>query len=201
MRGPRYKFDVLFLCTANLCRSPMAEMLLRAQLESRLGQRSTAWHVGSAGLAAHTGPDMDPMARQTLLDRGIEPAPFQRRAVTGELLERADLILTAQVSHRSAAIRMVPTVAGNTFTIKQFAGLCRDLPLLTFATPAEAGRALLAAALLERGRNPVVAPSRLDLDDPYGQGWRKFRKCADTLEAAISMILAPIFPDPPGAGR
>ena len=186
------RFRVLFVCTANLCRSPMAQFLLIHRLQSVRPSGADQWQVHSAGTQARDG-SMHPSAEQVLSDRHITAGPFERTALRPELIAEADLVLTAGAAHRSAAIRMSPKASGYTFTIKQFGRLCADIPTGPAGmAPAQAGRWLLEQARSRRGHQGVVDARSEELPDPLGAGMRAFRRCAATIDHTVTSILAPI---------
>lgn len=81
---------VLLICTGNICRSPMAEGLLRERF-ARLGRVGAV--VESAGLAALVGYPADPIAVALLAERGIDISGHRARQLTPELVARFDLLL------------------------------------------------------------------------------------------------------------
>lgn len=95
----RTTFNILFLCTGNTCRSPLAEALARAELERR-GWKHV--RVASAGIAARDGEEASPHAVMVAERRGIPLAQHRSRALTPELLEWADLVLGMSASHLHA---------------------------------------------------------------------------------------------------
>lgn len=105
---------ILFVCTGNTCRSPMAEYLLRALLRER-GIRGI--RVSSAGLCAEPGLPMSDHAKKALALAGIRGGKFRSRPLTGELLEASNLILVMTRSHKNA----LPP-AKNIFTVGEFTG-------------------------------------------------------------------------------
>lgn len=89
-------FNILFVCTGNTCRSPLAEGIARAEL-ARRGWSSV--QVASAGLAARTG---DPASREAVVvaeRHGVDLAGHRSRPLTAELAEWADLILGMSPGH------------------------------------------------------------------------------------------------------
>ncbi|MCU1593365.1 MAG: protein tyrosine phosphatase, partial [Frankiales bacterium] len=72
-------FRILHVCTGNICRSPMAEQLMRRGLEERLGEGSTAFEVASAGTWGHEGAPMEPFALSTLGALGVDGSRFTAR--------------------------------------------------------------------------------------------------------------------------
>ncbi len=81
---------VLFVCTANVCRSPMAEAIFNALAEDR----SLPLRAESAGTAALRGEHTDAKAHEALAEVGIHGAGRRARQVDGAVLEEADLVLT-----------------------------------------------------------------------------------------------------------
>lgn len=95
-------FNILFVCTGNTCRSPMAEALAREDLERR-GWRHV--QVGSAGISAEPGTTATPEACAAVRRRGLELDAHSARLLTPELVEWADLILAMSPSHLRAVSR------------------------------------------------------------------------------------------------
>jgi protein-tyrosine phosphatase len=89
-------FNILFVCTGNTCRSPLAEVLACAELERR------GWHhvrIGSAGIAAHEGDAASEYAVEVARRRGLDIAEHRSRSLTPELVDWADLVLGMSPSH------------------------------------------------------------------------------------------------------
>ena len=74
---------IVFVCTGNTCRSPMAEYILRKKLKER---KLRGFKVNSAGIAAKKGDVINPKSAQTLAKYGVETATFKVSAVTDKLL-------------------------------------------------------------------------------------------------------------------
>ncbi len=102
---------ILFVCVGNICRSPTAEYLLRARLASE------DFEVTSAGLDAVVGRPMEATAAQLLLRHGIDGSAHFGRQLTGELMRRADLVLTMEKSHVATIGRKAPEVSGKVFLL------------------------------------------------------------------------------------
>lgn len=110
--------SVLFVCTGNTCRSPMAEALLRETLARR---GLTGFSVASAGLAAYPGDPATPEAVAVLGELGIDHSGHRSRSWTADLLSAHDLILTMERAHKDSILRRYPDAAGKVFTLKEFA--------------------------------------------------------------------------------
>ena len=96
-------FNVLFVCTGNTCRSPMAEAVAREELARR------GWahvRVGSAGVAAEVGEPASEPAAIVASRRGLDLGSHRSRPLTPELMEWADLVLVMSGSHAAAAARL-----------------------------------------------------------------------------------------------
>ncbi|MBA4156757.1 MAG: low molecular weight protein arginine phosphatase [Gemmatimonadetes bacterium] len=96
-------FNILFVCTGNTCRSPMAEAAARLQLERR------GWEhvqVASAGIAADAGDGASVHAVRVAASRGLPLDRHRSRRLTPALLSHADLVLGMSTSHVAAVERM-----------------------------------------------------------------------------------------------
>ncbi len=85
---------VLFVCTGNTCRSPMAEALFRKMADGEPGLT-----ISSAGLSASPGQPASRDAVQTLVAEGIDLSRFRSRPVTEELLENATHVFAMTRDH------------------------------------------------------------------------------------------------------
>ncbi|MCW2614387.1 MAG: Tyrosine phosphatase, partial [Frankiales bacterium] len=112
-------FRVLHVCTGNICRSPMAERLMRAGLAERLGADADRFVVESAGTWGHSGSPMEAHAHTTLASYGVDGADFRARELVAEHVAGADLVLGATREHRAAAVVLHPRAASRTFTLRE----------------------------------------------------------------------------------
>lgn len=110
-------YSILFVCTGNICRSPMAEGILRARLSPRAAEFAT---VGSAGVAAAPGLPASGNSIEACRRHGIDISGHRSRPVTGEDLEDADLILVMEEHHRDALLRWKRSAADKTFLVTQY---------------------------------------------------------------------------------
>ncbi|MEH0930429.1 arsenate reductase/protein-tyrosine-phosphatase family protein [Micromonospora sp. CPCC 205558] len=174
---------VLFVCHANLCRSPMAEYLARRLLADRPVE------VASAGTDAIDGLGMHPYAMEVATESGADPAAFRTRVLRPEYLVDATLVLTATRRQRSVCTSLAPGALHRTFTLRQFGRLAAAAE-----PPAELADdplgAAIAAAAQARGRLQPAAPDADDLRDPIGGTAADFRLCAEEIERSLRPLAA-----------
>ena len=171
-------FTVLFVCVGNICRSPLAERLLRARLQERLGDLSAAVIVESAGTRAVMGEPMDDLAAQELARLGLANDHFRAHRLTEQMTADADLVLTATKELRSRVLEDVPAALRRTFTIREFAALVEGVE-------AESTKSLVADAAQRRSSAQL---QDYDVPDPLGAGAAAHRVAADLIDASLEPI-------------
>lgn len=168
-------FKVLFVCIGNVCRSPVGERLLAARLPS------DRFLVGSAGVGAMVGYAMSKYASAELQGYGGDPKGFAARQLTPELIEDADLILTATRELRSQVLSESPGALRRTFTILEFAALAGMADASATGQAAEvvkwAGAHRSAAAAVEQ-----------DVPDPFRRGPEMHAAAAAAIHGAVQEI-------------
>ncbi|HMJ88682.1 MAG TPA: ribose 5-phosphate isomerase B [Candidatus Acidoferrum sp.] len=106
---------ILFVCTGNICRSPMAEGLFRYAVRG-LGD----YKVMSAGVGAVDGQPASEHGVRALREIGIDIARHRSRHLTGELVSQADYIFGMTHSHVDAITLLYPQAAEKTFLLREF---------------------------------------------------------------------------------
>src|SRR5256885_10561897 len=106
---------VLFICTGNVCRSPMAEGIFRQAVQSRGDYR-----VFSAGLGAMEGQPPSHYAVQAVRELGIDIAGQRSRMLTPELVQQADYIFGMTHSHIDTVMLLYPQAIEKTFLLREF---------------------------------------------------------------------------------
>ena len=113
------QFEILIVCHANICRSPMAERLARKSVAQRMGEYAAGFRVVSAGTHAWSNAAIHPFAAEVLSEHGADPTGFLSRRLTEALVRRAGLILTATRRQRSDCVALDPSAVRRTFTLLQ----------------------------------------------------------------------------------
>lgn len=108
---------ILFVCTANVCRSPMARTLFDALAEDR----GLVFETDSAGVAALEGSAMDPKARAALDEIGFYPPEHRARQVSGAMLAEADLVLVMSPRHVEDLRRFSEDPSGTVRVLSEYA--------------------------------------------------------------------------------
>jgi sulfate adenylyltransferase len=164
--------QVLFVCTANICRSPYMEITARNASADQPGVQFRS--AGTHGFRDHP---MDGVMAEALGRRGLESDEFTSRPLSAALIEQADLILTAEMSHRSFILDDHPGEFRKVFTLGQFAEAAANFDL--------AGRELVLAVGDRRG----TAEPRFDVHDPYGRGPEAAEACARQIDDLLRVVV------------
>ena len=187
-------FSILTVCSGNICRSPLAEQLLRVGLAS--------WpqiQVASAGTIGLTGQGMPPQAADLSRHFGGDPNAHVAQELTEQHVQTADLVFAMSREHRRAIVELVPRAIRYTFTIREFARLIADVTdddLVEAASlPLDdvVGRlsTLIALAASQRGAvAPLVSADDDDVVDPYRRSDEVYVESAQQLVPAVNAVTA-----------
>ncbi|MFT3877003.1 MAG: hypothetical protein QM708_11370 [Propioniciclava sp.] len=171
---------ILLVCTANVCRSPVAELILRQECEGR-GVRGVP--IASAGLRATQGTGIDRLMASLLAEEGIQSEGFRSHRLGREDVEAAGLILTATAAQRTEVVKASPRSLSKTFSMRE----------LVFLTGQHQGDGLEPVESVRqsalRARPYHSVPARdMDIDDPTGRSLRTYRSAYRLLRETMESV-------------
>jgi len=172
---PAGGFVILCICTANICRSPVAAAVLRGELAAATGD----FRVESAGVRGLDGSPMDARAAAALRRWRYPAGEFRARTITAAMCESADLVLTATRTQRSAVLEMAPRALRRTFTLLEFEHGAADLAGLPAAEGGPAG--LVANVFAARGTLDI---DDYDIADPFGRHADEYQRILGRVRVA-----------------
>jgi L-threonylcarbamoyladenylate synthase len=105
--------NILFLCTGNTCRSPMAAAIAR----HLLGATPIPTRIESAGVAAGNGAPMTAEARDALREMGVDPGPHRSHGVTREQIMDAEVVFAMTRAHMETARDIAPGAAPRIYLV------------------------------------------------------------------------------------
>ena len=205
-------FSILVVCTGNICRSPLAEQLLRV----RFAARGLDVTVTSAGTGAVAGSPMTPEAVALSMHYGGAPTPHRATQLTKTLVANADLVLTATRDHRHAVAKQHPRAARYTYTLAQFARLISGLPPTEPGVARRDPFALMPTDIATEGDDresfdplhrrlstlldevaarrgfalPPAHPEADDIEDPYRQSPEVYDRVGALVDSSVGTIAA-----------
>jgi protein-tyrosine-phosphatase len=172
--SPPYR--ILFVCTANICRSPAAENLARA----RFGETTAVFR--SAGFLG-SGQASPELLQQTLAEQGVDISHHRSYQLDDASLNAADVVLTMEGEHVQRA------------TLLNGGAFAKIMPLKEAADAIETsgwGQYPLAALLdrvsVERDPSSYLS-TRWDVDDPYGRKLRDYRSAVAELTELVDVVI------------
>lgn len=177
---------MLYVCTGNVCRSPVAERLFRSRAEPAAAAR-----VSSAGIRALVGEAIDRSSAAALAELGVDPAHHRARQFEPAMAAWADLVLTADVAQRDYVMSQVPAAFRRTFTMKEFARLARLL------SPGPAAEVIAQAASM-RGADGRLPDGVDDVPDPYRGTLERARVIAAQVSATVDAAIGALGLQPAG---
>lgn len=183
---------ILFVCTGNTCRSPMAEGLLRKLAK----ERGIQVEVRSAGVSAVPGTSISRHAAGILQDEGIQDRIVSSQ-LNGEAVAWADLILTLTGAHKRHLLQYFPDAVTKTHTLKEYVQTQESVnadirELDSLYADAELNLALGTepdAAAMQRMIEIRQRIPSFDISDPFGGSREDYELAAAEIRTALYGLL------------
>lgn len=118
---------ILFVCTGNACRSPMAQVIFRRLVSNDPSLKSSGIEVESAG----TGAGLDsatPEAIECMAEYGLNLNGHQPKSIDGHIVQWADLVLVMESRHKDIALSRFPQAEKKTHLLSEYVGESGDIP-------------------------------------------------------------------------
>jgi protein-tyrosine phosphatase len=180
-------FEILFVCTGNRCRSPIAEEQLR-QLSKGLPVK-----VGSVGLLdlglAPALPEVLEVGRSV----GLDLSSHRARHLASVDLSNVDLLVGLERSHVAAAVVEAEVPYEKAFTLKEIVRLLRSVdPPREASDSVQRARALVRAAHELRQKDTAFVPGE-DIEDPFGGPRQAYVEMAHTVGELCRALIGALF--------
>lgn len=179
---------VLFVCTGNICRSPIAEGFLQDRSARLL---NGAVRVRSAGTWARQASPAMEESIQAAADRGVDISRSTSSPIREEMIRDADLVLTMTTEQRDEVLGLVPEARDKTFTLKELVAVLGAMP-----APAGADRDALLERIADAARlrdTASVTVADEDVSDPLGMSIDTYRAVAWEIETLVDALVAGLF--------
>jgi len=177
---------VLVLCTGNICRSPMAALMLAHRLEAR----GVPAEVTSAGFVTE-----DRAAPPDVLDvldtRGLDARAHRSRRLLAGDLTRPDLVVGMERRHVREVAVLDRDAFERTFTLPD---LARRAQAHGARRPGEDLRSYLGRIGADRRPVDLLGAGDDEVADPYGRSPAAYRRAADEIEALLDVVVPHLFP-------
>lgn len=116
---------VLFVCTGNMCRSPLAAAQFKALMED---YGLTGWEISSAGTWIENGLKGDKRTRSWAKKHGLDLKDHTTQRVSGRMLSEFDLVVVMESGHKEALHNNYPGLNGNVIGLSELSGPFYDIP-------------------------------------------------------------------------
>ena len=173
------RFVVVTVCVGNICRSPVAALLLQHTLGSLV-------RASSAGTHAVVGAGVHPPMARLLTASGVSP-DGRARQLTESMLRSADLVLTMTRELRRQAVGLCPAAMRRAFTLPELAALS-DQTVSLVPDPGRSALVAAVAAAATRRSSVAALGDALDIADPYGGSQADYERAFAEIQRCVEVL-------------
>lgn len=185
-------FRILVVCTANICRSVMAERMLQREIEAR----GLDVEISSCGLMFDGAPASDTVLA-VLAERDIDAHDHRSHKFTPALLDGVDLVVTMERRHARELAVAVEGASPRIHTLGALVEWLGSPAAMTGVGGEDASEptptAQIATCAAGRPPSALLGGGPDEVDDPHGQSKRVHRKAADRIDGLCRGLIAGLF--------
>ncbi len=170
------KMKVLFICTGNTCRSPMAEGIMADMAK----KTKSDIHIETVSAGIYTISNSGPSSNavEVMKERNIDISGHSSKRVSEELISDVDLVLTMTASHKAQIYDIFAHIEPKVYTLGEMAEEVMETDHEShFNTDKEEGLQLEQEL------------SEYDISDPFGGSIQTYRECANQIESALKKVI------------
>jgi len=182
---------ILFVCSGNTCRSPMAEVLLRKKLARHASEWAKDAVVTSAGVSAISGSPASENATAAMKHKDLDLSEHQSKLLEAADIINADLVITMTRNHKKAVLALVPQALHKVYTLAELTALAE----LAHAKPEQAKkyRDMIQEVAQKTMELTLLLDQLLgnppDIEDPFGGDLAEYEECARSISGHLDTLL------------
>ncbi|HVF12894.1 MAG TPA: hypothetical protein VNA87_07400 [Actinomycetota bacterium] len=181
--------SIVFVCTGNICRSPMAH----AFCSQIIGQRDLEVEVASAGvLEAGSRPTREGI--EAMSEHGLDISPHRSSTIEEGLVPPPDLVIAMARDHSRRIADLWPELWPRTFTLKEFVRLAAQTGPRWAEEDVEAYLARVGSHRRISQLASMVSRED-DVEDPIGRGLSTYRNCAREIKELVNALVELLWPE------